>query len=174
MSTNDINGHEITPGDTVVCRARYYQRVRFGDTTMVAATDGRCIESDELSKTYGFDARFKGENFEIVGFGPNSPYRYPDPSRPLHNHNGELTKGTNPMIHTAIRIDGINTTDELVNMLNNRTNSCCLPHYETSFILLKSWVEQDIKIFPGHQWLMLSPVSIAEIAGPPVRFRNVK
>lgn len=159
---NDIRGYEIFPGDTVACRARYYQRIGYGQTTTVDATDGRCIESDVFSKTYGFDARFKGENFEIIHYGPHNPLS-----------GCVQTKGTNLMIHTAIRIDGLNTTDGLVASLNERVNSV-LPHYETSFLLLKSWVEQDIKLFPDHQWLMLSPVSIAEVAGPPVRYRNVK
>lgn len=172
----DKNGYEITPGDTLSCKARYYQRVKYGQIVIPDAVSGNCIESDELSKEYGFDAKFKGENFIIVHFGPHSPYLHSKATEPNTTYlypQFSPNKGTNQMLHCAIRVDGINTTDDLCNVLNSGKNSC-IPHYETNSNTLRTWVENDIKLYSNHQWLILSPVSIAEIAGPPVRFRSVK
>lgn len=156
----DINNREIGRGDIVRCVTNTYYDMLCGYETVVDDVSSTAIYLREFDYQYNTPARYNSYNFKRLECFTGRP-------------SSKQLKGTNQMLHCAVRIDGIDTTNELIELLNKGNNSC-LPHYESNFPLLQKFVENDIKMFSAHQWLMLSPVSIGELAGPPVRFRSVK
>lgn len=164
----DATGTEIYPGDMVRCLARYYDHIRYGDTFEVRATGGNCIESDAMDKRYGFDAKFKGCNFEIVHYGPHNPMSG------CNLKKGQTKMALNtPPLFIAVRIDGspnMNVIAELIHANQNATKIMA----DVTLDGIQSLVRDDIRIHDTHQWLILSPLMIGETASQPVKFRSLR
>lgn len=154
----DATGTEIYPGDTVRCLARYYNHIRYGEMFEVRATGGNCIESDAMNKRYGFDAKFKGCNFEIVYYGPHNPMSG------CHQIKGQIN-----MMYLAVRIDTFDGSQEPANIFNNHSGveTFARPTYNQ----VKNDIEFRIKANGNERWVIFSPTHMAELSSPPVRFK---
>lgn len=160
----DRYGSRIYVGDYVRAEVDHYKSVRRGEQRRVYGIEDGCIVLHNDQRRWPHQTSpFRSYNFKLAGRHHPWHKQQDNPVAKIAIYIAIRTDGDN-FQQMADRIDSFKPMHDL--------GMSALIMSETSLNLLKERLTKRIQDHPEETWLITTATTLAEIAGPPVRFRD--